>query len=76
MKADLILDLHGVKHADVVDQLENFFFYANNTQYKSVEIITGHSLEMKRLTTAWLDKHDYVYFSPHHNLGTIFVSHG
>jgi len=74
MKANLVLDLHGVKHADVVHTLENFFFWDNPTKHRSVEIITGNSLEMKRLVTTWLDKYDYVYFSPHHNLGTIFVT--
>ena len=74
MKTDLVLDLHGVKHVDVVDSLENFFFFANNTQYKSIEIIIGNSLEMKRITTSWLDKNNFVYFSPNHNLGTIFVT--
>lgn len=74
MKTDLVLDLHGVKHADVEYTLEQFFFWKNNVTTQSVEVIVGNSLEMKRLTTAWLDKNDYIYFSPHNNLGTIYVS--
>jgi len=71
----LVLDLHGVKHADVEYTLDQFFHWENDTRFKSVEVIVGNSLEMKRLTAAWLDKNDYVYFSPHHNLGTIIVWH-
>ena len=76
MKTDLVLDLHGVKHADVESTLERFFFWDNQITKQSVQIIVGNSLEMKRLTTVWLSKHNYVYFSPYHNLGTIFVSNG
>ena len=74
-RTDYILDLHGVKHADVEYTLDQFFHWNNNTIHKSVEVIVGNSLEMKRLTTAWLDKNGYVYFSPYHNLGTIIVTH-
>ena len=71
----LVLDLHGVKHADVEHTLDQFFHWENDTRFKSVEVIVGNSLEMKRLTAAWLDKNGYVYFSPYHNLGTIIVWH-
>ena len=74
MKTDLVLDLHGVKHADVEYALDQFFHWNNNTTNKSVEVIVGNSLEMKRLTAVWLDKNDYVYFSPYYNLGTMYVS--
>jgi DNA-nicking Smr family endonuclease len=74
-RTDYILDLHGVKHTDVEHTLDQFFHWNNNTTHKSVEVIVGNSLEMKRLTTAWLDKNGYVYFSPYHNLGTIIVTH-
>ena len=71
----LVLDLHGVKHADVEYTLDQFFHWENDTRFKSVEVITGNSLEMKRLTSRWLDEKGYVYFSPYHNLGTIIVWH-
>ena len=42
------LDLHGYKHADVIDKLNHFFFweYPNCDEYT---IITGNSNRMKKI---------------------------
>jgi len=65
-----ILDLHGVKHADVEDRLIGFFFLNGYTQ---CTIITGNSQQMKNIVLEFLDKHDYNYYIPSHNLGEIQV---
>ena len=56
------LDLHGYKHADVLD---HFFFweYPNCDEY-----ITGNSNKMKKLVINWLEEHKYCYI-PSYNLG-------
>ena len=69
-KTNNILDLHGVRHADVEDRLIGFFFLNGHTQ---CTIITGNSTRMKYIVTEFLNKHDYKYFIPSHNLGEIQV---
>ncbi len=67
------LDLHGYKHADVLDKLDHFFFweYPNCDEYI---IITGNSNKMKKLVINWLEEHKYYYYIPSYNLGMIKVS--
>jgi hypothetical protein len=69
-KKNNILDLHGVKHSDVEDRLIGFFFLKGNSQ---CTIITGNSSRMKYIVTQFLNKHDYNYYIPSHNLGEIQV---
>lgn len=67
------LDLHGVKHANVEDELANFFFW-EYPNFKQYTIVTGNSLEMQKIVREWLDRHNYVYYIPSNNLGEIKVS--
>ena len=67
------LDLHGVRHADVVDKLNRYFFW-EKPGWKQYTIITGNSNEMKQIVTEWLQQHEYKYYIPSHNLGEIQVS--
>jgi|11_taG_2_1085331.scaffolds.fasta_scaffold46064_2 DNA-nicking Smr family endonuclease len=67
------LDLHGLKHKEVEERLEQFFFW-EKPGYKQYKIITGNSYEMKRIVTRWLDKHEYYYYIPSHNLGEIQIT--
>lgn len=66
------LDLHGVKHADVTQKLNRYFFWEKPgwNQYK---IITGNSPKMRQLVIEWLDNHEYSYYIPEHNKGEIQV---
>lgn len=43
------LDLHGVKHAEVMKMVDSFLWENMNTNSKEVEIITGISEQMKRI---------------------------
>lgn len=43
------LDLHGVKHIDVKRELDKFFWQAMQSKIHQVEVITGHSREMKEI---------------------------
>ena len=67
------LDLHGVRHADVVNKLNRYFFW-EKPGWKQYTIITGNSNEMKQIVIEWLQQHEYKYYIPSHNLGEIQVS--
>lgn len=67
------LDLHGVKHKDVEDRLTKFFFW-EKPGYNQYTVITGNSHQMKEIVTEWLDRYEYSYYIPSHNLGEIQVS--
>jgi hypothetical protein len=76
-----ILDLHGVKHEDVVDKVEEFinkqehyrkFNIMSSTVAFTGKIITGNSSKMRTLVEGALHKHkvDYNYISN----GSIIIS--
>jgi hypothetical protein len=43
------LDLHGIKHSDVKRELDIFFWRAMQRKLNQVEVVTGHSDQMKDL---------------------------
>ncbi len=64
------LDLHGIKHQDVPNVVEDFILI-NEPPYK---IITGHSSTMKNITRSILNKHGFKYTDDAFgNLGCILV---
>ena len=64
------LDLHGLKHYDVKDVVENFILM-NNTPFR---IITGRSDKMIELVKTTLKKHRFDFYTPPHNPGEIIVT--
>lgn len=74
MKSKHTIDLHGVKHSDVEIILENFFFWENPSSKQVVEIITGRSSTMQKIVINWLDSHEYSYYIPAYNIGTVYVN--
>jgi hypothetical protein len=64
------LDLHGLKHIEVEDEVENFIL-VNEPPFK---IITGKSDEMRRMVKKLLDYYEYNYYIPAHNAGEIIVN--
>ena len=65
------LDLHGLKHFQVRDEVENFVLL-NSTELP-IRIIIGSSMRMKNLTENILYKHNFEYETPAHNAGEIIV---
>lgn len=63
------LDLHGLKHYDVKDTVENFVLM-NNTP---IRIITGKSDKMRDMVKLVLEKHKFKYHTPAHNSGEIII---
>ena len=55
----LKLDLHGVKHKDVEITVENFILW--NVNRLPVDIITGHSEEMKSIVIETLEFYEFEY---------------
>lgn len=66
------LDLHGYTHAQVEDKLSQFFFW-EEPGHKQYTIITGNSKKMQEIVIDYLDKYEYRYYIPAHNLGEIQV---
>jgi len=67
-----ILDLHGIKHADVENKLISYFFW-DKPGYNQYTIITGNSKKMQKIVFEWLDKYEYKYYISSHNLGEIKI---
>jgi DNA-nicking Smr family endonuclease len=64
------LDLHGLKHLEVEDEVENFIL----SYQPPFRIITGKSDEMRRMVKNMLEYYEYVYYVPAHNAGEIIVT--
>ena len=66
------LDLHGLYHHQVRDEVENFVLL--NAKELPVRIIIGGSNRMRNLTENILHKHKFDYYIPAHNPGEIIVT--
>jgi|TARA_R100000482_G_scaffold122010_2_gene68822 hypothetical protein len=66
------LDLHGIKHADVKDKLSHYLFWEKPGR-SHYTIITGNSKKMQEIVFEYLDKHEFKYYIPSHNLGEIRI---
>jgi hypothetical protein len=66
------LDLHGLYHHQVRDEVENFVLL--NAKELPVRIIIGGSNRMRNLTENILIKHKFDYYTPAHNPGEIIVT--
>lgn len=65
------LDLHGLLHHEVRDEVENFVLL--NSSELPIRIIIGNSIRMRNLTENILRKHNFHFYSPPHNNGEIIV---
>jgi DNA-nicking Smr family endonuclease len=63
------LDLHGYKHIEVEDEVENFIL-RNKTPMR---IITGNSEKMKKLVMKILEHYEFKYYIPAYNTGEIVI---
>lgn len=71
MKKDSpILDLHGIAHKNILNELINFYFWEGNG---SSTIITGKSVKMKEIVIEWLEENGFFYETPTNNDGRIVV---
>jgi len=65
------IDLHGLLHFQVRDEVENFVLL--NSKELPLRIITGDSNRMRNLVHNILNKHKFDYYTPPHNFGEIIV---
>ena len=66
------LDLHGLKHSEVENKLTRYLFW-EKPGHKQYTIITGNSKKMQEIVLEFLEKYEYKYYIPSHNLGEIKV---
>ena len=69
-----VLDLHGVKHADVPRLVDQFIWEQMNKNSKEIEIITGISQAMKEIVINNLKDYEMTYEEVWNNPGKILVS--
>lgn len=68
------LDLHGKPHSEVGNLVYEYIIKLSQLErYFTTFIITGNSIEMKRLVKEELDKHDWVKFIEDLKPGKVFV---
>ena len=53
------LDLHGVRHGDVQQEVDHFLF--ENNDRLPLQIVTGNSGRMKEIVIEVLNDYDYKY---------------
>ena len=68
------IDLHGLTHNEAVTKTEDAVLAASLQVGFTFEIITGNSPRLQHKVKQMLDEHDFRYFIPAHNLGTIVVT--
>jgi hypothetical protein len=69
-----VLDLHGIKHADVPRLVDQFIWEQMNANTKEIEIITGISQVMKEIVINNLKDYEMTYEESWNNPGKILVS--
>jgi len=67
------LDLHGTKHINVLDKLEDFYLWKGKSISSESIIVTGDSVVMREIAMDFLDKYDFKYVVESNNRGRIRV---
>lgn len=68
-----VIDLHGVRHGDVEEVLENNLLGYHDTE--GWEIITGNSPYMVEIVEDFLIRHWFQWSREPHNYGKIILAH-
>jgi DNA-nicking Smr family endonuclease len=72
---DEVLDLHGMSHAEAIEKSEDFLLDISATLYFDGTLITGNSKTLQEKIIKYvLNKHNFNYYIPTWNQGTIIVS--
>lgn len=67
------LDLHGVKHAEVMSIVDGFLWENMNNSSVEVEIITGVSEQMKRIVYDICDEYKMICKEDYFNKGKLII---
>lgn len=73
LKTNKILDLHGIKHAEVPRILDEFLWDNMKVNSNEVEVITGSSDTMKKIVIQTLNEYGFNYHDEWNNPGKIIV---
>jgi len=67
------LDLHGVKHAEVMGMVDGFLWESMDNGTKEIEIITGMSEQMKRIIYDICEEYKMTCQEDHFNKGKLII---
>lgn len=67
----LQLDLHGKRHHEVFDLVEEWLL--RKQKYMPVRVITGNSTPMKNIVMDVVKGYNWKFYTPANNLGEIIV---
>lgn len=69
----MIIDLHGVKHAEVQRRLDVFFWECIQKNLTSARVITGLSTKMKKIVIDVSDEYGFTIVENPVNFGEVYV---
>jgi DNA-nicking Smr family endonuclease len=70
-----VLDLHGMNHNEAIEKSEDFLMDISVTTYFDGTLITGNSKTLQEKIIKYvLNKHNFNYYIPTWNQGTIIVT--
>lgn len=68
------LDLHGIKHENVSNEVDRFIWEAMQRKLPQVEIVTGNSEQMKSIVRDCVIDYGFVCSEGFMNWGSIIVT--
>lgn len=67
------IDLHGIRHEDVVRRLDSFFWEVMQKNINNIEVITGLSDKMKEIVKEACLDYDFVVNEHPTNMGCLII---
>lgn len=71
--ANNLLDLHGVRHEDVQLVLDQFIYHNMKRKSQRVYVITGNSVDMKRIVTKVANEYGFTAVENMFNQSEIII---
>ncbi len=68
------LDLHGIKHEHVSNEVDKFIWEAMQLHLPQIEIVTGNSEQMKNIVRDCVQDYGFVCSEGFMNWGSIIVT--
>jgi DNA-nicking Smr family endonuclease len=68
------LDLHGMKHENVSNEVDRFIWESMQRKISEVEIVTGNSEQMKSIVRDCVNDYGFVCSESFTNYGTLIIS--
>ena len=68
------LDLHGMRHTEALERVEDFVYRESCNFGFVCKVITGNSVTLQSKVLTFLQENGFSYYIPSYNLGEIVVS--